>query len=73
MINMVRLHSSLALTQKHLHATLSEVVLGHHLDVAAGSPTSLSSSLVHSEGEVVPVLLHILRTSGVQISKPPLE
>jgi len=72
-INMVRLHSSPALTQKHLHAILSEAVLGHRSDVAAGNLTSLTNSLVHLEGEVVQVLLRLLRTSGVQTSKLPLE
>lgn len=70
---MVLLHSSPALTQKHFHAILSAVVLGHRSDMAAGNLTSLTNSLVHLEGEVVQVLLHLLRASGVQISKPPLE
>jgi hypothetical protein len=72
-INMVQLHSSPALTQKHLHAILSEAVLGHLSDMAADNLTSLTNFLVHLEGEVVLVLLHLLRTLGVQISKPPLE
>lgn len=73
LINTVRLHNSLGLTQMHLRAILLEAVLGHSSDVAVDSLTSLSNSLVHLEGEVVQALLHLLRTSGVQISKPLLE
>lgn len=69
---MVRLHNNLALTQKHLDAVPLEAVLGLRSDVAAGNLTSLTNSLVHLEGEVVQGLPHLLRISGVQISKPPL-
>jgi hypothetical protein len=57
----------------HLRAVLLEAVLGHRSDVAVGSLTSLSNSLVHLEGEAVQALLHLLRTSGVPISKLLLE